>query len=166
MQIRKIAMKDANKYLEMLLNLDNETKFMMFESGERPTDINIVKNTIKQSIDGDDLLLVATDDEDIVGFLSAQRGTQNRIRHSAYIVVGIREKFRGIGIGSKLFSTLDIWAKENNITRLELSVICSNDIARRLYEKNGFEIEGIKKNSMIIDGKYVDEYYMAKLYNI
>ena len=159
-------MEDANKYLDMLLNLDNETKFMMFESGERPTDINIVKNTIKQSIDGEDLLLVATDDEDIVGFLSAQRGTQNRIRHSAYIVVGIREKFRGIGIGSKLFSILDIWAKENNITRLELSVICSNDIARRLYEKNGFEIEGIKKNSMIIDGKYVDEYYMAKLYNI
>ena len=159
-------MEDANKYLDMLLNLDNETKFMMFESGERPTDINIVKNTIKQSIDGEDLLLVATDDEDIVGFLSAQRGTQNRIRHSAYIVVGIREKFRGIGIGSKLFSTLDIWAKENNITRLELSVICSNDIARRLYEKNGFEIEGIKKNSMIIDGEYVDEYYMAKLYNI
>ena len=159
-------MEDANKYLDMLLNLDNETKFMMFEPGERSTDINIVKNTIKQSIDGEDLLLVATDDEDIVGFLSAQRGTQNRIRHSAYIVVGIREKFRGIGIGSKLFSTLDIWAKENNITRLELSVICSNDIARRLYEKNGFEIEGIKKNSMIIDGEYVDEYYMAKLYNI
>ena len=166
MNIRKIKMEDANSYLEMLLNLDNETKFMMFEPGERPTDINIVKNTIKQSIDGEDLLLVATDDEDIVGFLSAQRGTQNRIRHSAYIVVGIREKFRGIGIGSKLFSTLDIWAKENNIIRLELSVICSNDIARRLYEKNGFEIEGIKKNSMIIDGKYVDEYYMAKLYNI
>ena len=165
MQIRKIAMKDANKYLDMLLNLDNETKFMMFEPGERPTDINIVKNTIKQSIDGEDLLLVATDDKDIVGFLSAQRGTQNRIRHSAYIVVGIREKFRGIGIGSKLFSTLDIWAKENNIIRLELSVICSNDIARRLYEKNGFEIEGIKKNSMIIDGKYVDEFYMAKIYN-
>ena len=70
-----------------------------------------------------------------------------------------------IDIGSKLFSELDIWAIENNITRLELSVICSNTIAKHLYEKNGFKVEGIKKNAMIIDGKYVDEFFMAKIYN-
>ncbi|MDU1538065.1 MAG: GNAT family N-acetyltransferase [Paeniclostridium sordellii] len=89
-------------------------------------------------MNGDNLVLVATDDETIIGFLSAQRGIAKRIKHTAYIVVGIREKFRGKGIGSKLFSELDIWAKENNITRLELSVICSNIVAKHLYEKNGF----------------------------
>ncbi|HSQ88885.1 GNAT family N-acetyltransferase, partial [Romboutsia sp.] len=93
------------------------------------------------------------------------RGGPKRIKHTAYIVIGIREKFRGKGIGSKLFSELDIWARENNITRLELSVICSNVVAKHLYEKNGFEVEGIKRNAMIIDGKYVDEFSMAKLYN-
>lgn len=165
MEIRKIQMKDANNYLDMLLNLDKETKFMMFEPGERPTDINIAKNIIEKSINGDNLVLVATDDENIVGFLSVQRGVPKRIKHTGYIVVGIREKFRGKGIGSKLFSELDIWARKNNITRLELSVICSNTVAKHLYEKNGFEIEGVKKNAMIIDGKYVDEFYMAKLYN-
>lgn len=30
MEIRKIEISDANNYLEMLLKLDNETKFMMF----------------------------------------------------------------------------------------------------------------------------------------
>lgn len=165
MEIRKIQMKDADNYLDMLLNLDNETKFMMFEPGERSTDINIAKNIIEKSIKGDNLVLVATDDENIIGFLSVQRGVPKRIKHTAYIVIGIREKFIGKGIGSKLFSELDIWARENNITRLELSVICSNTVAKHLYEKNGFEIEGIKKNAMIIDGKYVDEFSMAKLYN-
>ncbi|MCH1959840.1 GNAT family N-acetyltransferase [Romboutsia hominis] len=165
MEIRKIKMKDANNYLDMLLNLDKETKFMMFEPGERPTDINIAKNIIEKSINGDNLVLVATDDENIVGFLSVQRGVPKRIKHTGYIVVGIREKFRGKGIGSKLFLELDIWARKNNITRLELSVICSNTVAKHLYEKNGFEIEGVKKNAMIIDGKYVDEFFMAKLYN-
>ena len=29
-------MEDANNYLDMLLNLDNETKFMMFEPGGTP----------------------------------------------------------------------------------------------------------------------------------
>lgn len=166
MEVRKIEMKDANNYLNMLLNLDNETKFMMFEPGERSTDINIAKNIIEKSIGGDNLLLVALDDENIVGFISAQRGVPRRIRHTAYIVVGILEKFRGRGIGSRFFSELDIWAKENNITRLELSVICSNFIAKHLYEKNGFEVEGIKRNTMIIDGEYVDEFSMAKLYNL
>lgn len=63
-----------------------------------------------------------------------------------------------------LNSELDKWARENNLTRLELTFVSSNIVAKHLYEKNGFEIEGTRKNAMIIDGKYVDEYYMAKLY--
>lgn len=73
MEIRKIQMEDSNNYLDMLLNLDNETKFMMFEPGERPTDINIIKNIIEKSINGDNLILIAIDEENIVGFLSAQK---------------------------------------------------------------------------------------------
>ena len=46
---------------------------MMFEPSERPTDINIVKNIIEKSVNGDKLILVATDEEHIVGFLSLQR---------------------------------------------------------------------------------------------
>lgn len=166
MEIRKIQMEDAYNYLDMLLKLDNETKFMMFEPGERPTDINIAKNIIDKSINGDNLVLVAIDGENIIGFLSVQKGGHKRIKHIGYVVVGIREKYRSMGIGSKLFSELDIWAIENKITRLELSVICSNTIAKHLYEKNGFEVEGIKRNAMLIDDEYVDEFYMAKIYNI
>lgn len=165
MEIRKIQIEDANNYLDMLLNLDNETKFMMFEPGERSADINIAKNIIEKSVNGDNLLLVATDGEDIVGFISVQRGVPKRIKHTGYIVIGIREKYRGKGIGRKLFLEMDKWAIENKITRLELSVVCSNTIAKQLYEKNRFLVEGIKKNAMIIDGKYVDEFYMAKIYN-
>lgn len=164
MDIRKIQIKDAENYLDMLLNLDKETKYMLFEPDERPTDINITKSIIDRSINGDNLILVATHENSIVGFISVQRGVQRRIRHTAYIVIGIREGFRGKGIGSKLFNKLDLWAKDNNIKRLELSVICSNVVAKHVYEKNGFMVEGIKKNSMIIDEKYVDEFCMAKLY--
>ena len=30
-----------------------------------------------------------------------------------------------------------------------------------LYQKFGFEIEGMKKDSLLIDGQYVDEYLMG-----
>ncbi|NYC93541.1 GNAT family N-acetyltransferase [Clostridium acetobutylicum] len=58
---------------------------------------------------------------------------------------------------------MNLWAERQKIKRLELTVVCDNEEAKRLYEKNGFSIEGIKKNSMFIDDEYVDEFCMAKL---
>ena len=164
MKIRRCEINDADNMLKMLLELDKETEYMLFEADERPNDINRVKAMINQSINGDNLLLIATEDDNIIGFLSAQRGIIRKIKHTAYIVVGIREKFRGKGIGKKLFFELDLWAKENNISRLELTVMCPNSMAKQLYEKNGFEVEGTKRNSIFMNGKYIDEYYMSKIY--
>lgn len=164
MIIRKVKLDDANNLLSMLLSLDKETKYMLLEPNERDNDVSRVQEMIQQSINESNLLLVAEEENNIVGFLSAQRGILKRIKHTAYIVVGIREAYRGKGIGTKFFSELDLWAKENLISRLELTVMCPNVIAKHLYEKNGFEIEGIKKKSMLVDGVYVDEFYMAKLY--
>lgn len=164
MVIRKAKLEDSNNLLSMLLALDKETKYMLLEPNERDNDVSRVQGMIHQSINGSNLLLVAEEENTIVGFLSAQRGMLKRIKHTAYIVVGIREIHRGKGIGRKFLSELDLWAKENLITRLELTVMCPNVVAKHLYEKNGFEIEGIKKKSMLVDGEYVDEFYMAKLY--
>ena len=164
MNIRRCELNDADNMLKMLLALDKETDYMMFEADERPKDINRVKDMINQSINGDDLLLIAVEDENIIGFLSAQRGIPRKIKHTAYIVIGIRKNFRGNGIGKKLFLELDLWAKENNVSRLELTVMCTNSIAKQLYEKNGFVVEGIKRNSIFMNGNYIDEYYMAKIY--
>lgn len=164
MKIRKCEINDADNMLKMLLELDKETEYMLFEADERPNDINRVKAMINQSVNGDNLLLIATKDDNIIGFLSAQRGILRKIKHTAYIVVGIREKFRGKGIGKRLFCDLDLWAKENNISRLELTVMCPNSIAKQLYEKNGFEVEGTKRNAIFMNGKYIDEYYMSKIY--
>ncbi|WP_238918424.1 GNAT family N-acetyltransferase [Clostridium sp. YIM B02555] len=164
MVVRKAKLEDANNLLSMLLALDKETKYMLLEPDERNNDVSRVERMIQQSINGGNLLLVSEEGNNIVGFLSAQRGILKRIKHTAYIVVGIREFQRGKGIGSKFFSELDLWAKENSIIRLELTVMCPNIVAKHLYEKNGFEVEGIKKKSMLVDGEYVDEFYMAKLY--
>ena len=164
MKIRRCEINDADNMLKMLLELDKETEYMLFEADERPNDINRIKAMINQSINGENLLLIATEDDNIIGFLSAQRGTLRKIKHTAYIVVGIRERFRGKGIGKKLFCDLDLWAKENNISRLELTVMCPNSTAKQLYEKSGFEVEGIKRNAIFMNGKYIDEYYMSKIY--
>ncbi|SIE69910.1 O-sialoglycoprotein endopeptidase [Mycobacteroides abscessus subsp. abscessus] len=80
------------------------------------------------------------------------------MRHSAALVIGIKKDFRGQGIGYSLFQKLDSWAKEASLYRLELSVVSENENALALYKKAGFEVEGVKKNSLLIDGNYHDEF--------
>lgn len=164
MIIRLIQPEDANNFQNMLLELDKETNFMMYEPGERLVNLDKMRERILDMINNEDLTLVAVLDDHIVGFLSAERSKPNRIRHTAYIVVGIRQAYQGMGIGTSFFKALDTWAVEKGITRLELTVMCPNTIARHLYEKNGFVIEGLKKNAMLVNREYVDEYYMAKLF--
>jgi RimJ/RimL family protein N-acetyltransferase len=135
----------------------------MFEPGERPQDISFLQNKISSCKEETGLLLCAEADGEIVGFLSAERGDFNRNRHSAYLVIGILKKGQSKGLGSRLFESLINWARQQQITRLELTVMCHNEAAIALYKKYGFEIEGTKRNSLIVDGKYVDEYYMGRL---
>ena len=163
MIIRKITMDDADAFWQMLFEFDKETKYMMYEPNERTRDMDRIKGLIEKSEEGNNLLLVAENDKEIVGFLSAERGVPKRIRHTAYIVVGIRKAFRGKGAGSKFFRELDSWARQNDIKRLELTVMCPNKAAIHLYEKNGFAVEGVRKKAMYVDGEYIDEFYMAKL---
>lgn len=157
---------DAKALLEMQCQLDQQTKNMMFEEDERPRDVSFIENKIKSLSEENSLMLVAEKHGKIVGFLSAERGMYRRIQHTVYIVVGILVGYRGLGIGSALFKVLDEWTQKNQITRLELTVMCHNTTAIALYRKNGFEIEGIKKHAMYVEGNYIDEYYMAKVVDI
>ena len=166
MNIRKIKVEDAEKFFEMCCQIDEETRFMMFEAGERRQrvrDLGNLKQNIDKAISGIDFVLVAEDEDELVGFMSAQRGEYNRILHSAYIVVGIKKAYQGRGIGREFFALLDDWARENDIIRLELTVECKNVNAISLYEKCGFKKEGLREKSMRVDGVFVDEYYMAKI---
>lgn len=78
-------------------------------------------------------------------------------------VVGVLNEYQGKGIGTTFFENLEKWAKANAVIRLELTVECHNEAARKLYEKSGFKVEGIRAKSMLVNGELVNEYYMAKI---
>jgi len=163
-EIRRILEKDAENYLQFLEQLSNENGFMMVEPGERKTSIEEqIKHIERINSGNDEIIYLAVDKDKPVGFILAERGTYRRNKHSAYIVIGILKAYCGQGIGKKLFTQLECWAKDNKIHRLELTVMAHNENAIKLYEKVGFETEGIKKDSLLVSGNYVDEYYMAKV---
>lgn len=165
MVIRPIQVEDTESFFSMMCFLDDETSFMMYEPGEREktTDAMELRKKIDNAISMGDFLLIAEERDNIVGYIWAERGRFNRILHTAYIVVGIREAYRYQGIGTAFFKKLDEWARKNNIVRLELTVECANTAAKHLYEKNGFVVEGRRMKSMKIGDEFVDELYMAKL---
>ena len=161
MEIRKLLDTDAKDFYDCLKIIDSETDFMMFEPGERVWNEGKIVKNLK---DENNLFLGAIEDGEIVGFLSAQRGVFRRIKHTAYVVIGLQKSYCNRKIGTKLFQKLDEWAIQNEIIRLELTVECENKVAIRLYEKSGFTIEGIKKKTMYVNSKYIDEYMMSKIF--
>jgi RimJ/RimL family protein N-acetyltransferase len=161
--IREAKESDARLLLELLTNLDKETDFMLYEPGERKSTIADIQLQIRKASDTSSILLVAEENEKIVGFLSGDRGFVNRIKHSCYLVIGILRDYARKGIGTTLFQEMEKWARLNSIERLELTVMIHNEAAIKLYKKMGFRVEGLKEKSLRVDGKYIDEYYMSKI---
>lgn len=164
MIIRKIEKTDSGQFLELCRRLDEETKFMLFEPGERKSSVEQTEKMISSVVETENSsIFVCEYDGRLIGQMGVMGGRNARNRHSGYIVVGILQEFAGKGIGTKFFQAAEEWAKSVNITRLELTVMTHNEQAVALYKKMGFEIEGRKVHSLIVDGQYVDEYYMGKL---
>ena len=164
--IREIRESDAGSFLALCRQLDEESRFMLLEPGERKTTLEEQEKRIREILSHDNqTIFVAEEQGSLLGYLAAIGGSYARNRHEVYIVVGILEAFTSRGIGTALFEALDVWAREHKIHRLELTVMVHNARGVGLYKKMGFQIEGIKKDSLLVDGVYVDEYYMGKILN-
>jgi RimJ/RimL family protein N-acetyltransferase len=164
MRIRQIRETDAEAYLNLKRRLDYETSFMLFEPGERKESVEKTRNGIREMLSRDHhLIWVAEGPEGLVGYVEAVRGCVRRNRHSAYLVAGILQAWTGKGLGTKMFTVMEEWARQKGIHRLELTVMTHNRAGIALYRKMGFEVEGVKRHSLRVAGEYVDEYLMAKL---
>jgi ribosomal protein S18 acetylase RimI-like enzyme len=162
-EIREVDERDAQALLDLLARIDSETNFMLFEAGERPAAVGEQRERIKGILSkANQTILVASSAGQLVGYLIAIGGEFRRIVHRAYVVVGVLQAFTSQQIGTRLFTELEAWAKRHGIERLELTVRTDNDRGIGLYRKMGFEIEGVKKRSLKVNGAYVDEYSMAK----
>ncbi|CQR56090.1 GNAT family N-acetyltransferase [Paenibacillus riograndensis] len=163
--IRELVPEDAAELISLQYRLDEESAFMLLEPGERQTGIKQAEDMIRSFASAENSALIgAAASGRLAGFLSVRGGSARRNRHSAYIVTGILKEFQGMGLGSALFKELEKWAKETGIIRLELTIMVHNERALALYTKNGFEIEGIKKKSLKVEGNWVDEYYMSRIF--
>jgi len=69
---------------------------------------------------------------------------------------------QGRGIGRLLMDAAVNAASVRGARKLTLRVLGPNAIARALYESCGFEVEGIRREEFLLDGRYVDDVVMAR----
>ena len=165
MLIREIKPDDAENLVNLIKRVETEAEYMLMESGERKTSPEQQRKHLERlEKQGNATIFVAeNEDSELVGYLIVIGGSVNRTKHSAYLVIGVLKEYRGVGIGTRLFQELDAWAKTKNLLRLELTAVTQNDPGLSLYKKMGFEIEGTKRKSLLIDGAFFNEYFMSKI---
>lgn len=96
--------------------------------------------------DKDKLLLVAEEENSIVGFVLAliqeTLPYDCLVKHTyVYLAdIAVNSHFRGKGIGSKLLDTVKEWGKRKNAHHLELNVLAENILAEKLYLREKFTV--------------------------
>lgn len=162
--IREATVHDAEALMQLIKQVESESSYMLHDAGERNMTLEKQKKMIETFKQKENAIIFVTEEEgQLIGYLIVIGGDVKRQQHSAYLVIGILASSRGKGIGTVLFKEMESWARSRGIHRLELTTVVENDAGVGLYKKAGFEIEGTKRDSLQIDGKYVDEYYMGKL---
>lgn len=107
-------------------------------------------------------ILVAAEAENLLGFISYHTPTtMTSHSHQWEIGIGVANDAKGKGVGRRLIEALIEKAREENILKISLRVLGSNESARGFYEHLGFTQEGHLKNEFLINGKLIDDYHYA-----
>ncbi|TXJ72969.1 GNAT family N-acetyltransferase [Streptomyces lavendulae] len=74
----------------------------------------------------------------------------------------VAEEARGRGLGRALIRAAVAEARARGARRLNLRVLGHNTPARKLYEAEGFTVEGVSPDEFLLDGTYVDDISMGR----
>ncbi|MDO5734478.1 MAG: GNAT family N-acetyltransferase [Eubacteriales bacterium] len=163
-KIREIQVKDAAEMLEYLKAIMGESDFL----NSYPEEINITVEEEVKMIKGfnkseNTLMLVVEMDRRLIANATITRLRRQKMRHRGNIALAVRKEFWNLGIGKKLLQCLEDYAKELELSQLELDYFSGNERARALYEKSGFIQVGEIPNAYILrDGTSYNNINMVK----
>lgn len=125
--------------------------------------LEVLKKLVSDDIALNNALYIATQDANVLGWCAIIREARSFRTHRGKVAMGIHSDFRGQGLGRKVLERCMDHAEANGIGRIELSVYAHNIGAKSLYEKLGFEVEGVHHKTRFLDGRYFDTIDMARL---
>ncbi|MEH7351345.1 GNAT family N-acetyltransferase [Gottfriedia acidiceleris] len=162
--IRRAVLTDAKQLSSLRVQIDGETENLDREAGEAFIDPNGFEQLIISDTETiKNLFLVAEVQDKIIGFSRCEGNQLKRLSHKVEFGVCVLKEFWGHGIGKNLLKQSISWADTNNLHKINLSVLETNAKAIKLYEKLGFEVEGVLKNDKVLsDGKFYNTILMGR----
>ncbi|MRH44459.1 GNAT family N-acetyltransferase [Aquibacillus halophilus] len=162
--VRSAVEKDAINLSKVRLQVDGETENLDREKGEAYIDESGFKQLIKEDSEiHNNLFLVAEANEKIVGFSRCEGNKLKRMSHKIEFGICVLKEYWGNGIGKNLLKESINFADSNGIKKITLKVLETNIQAIKLYEENGFEVEGIlKRDKILSDGNFYNTILMGR----
>ena len=109
------------------------------------------------------LFVAELESGELVGRLSLMRDPHPASAHVADLGVMVAAGHRRRGTGTALMTAAERWARSARVRKLELHVFPYNEPAISLYEKLGYEREGLRRRHYArAEGGYADVILMAK----
>ncbi|WP_055417699.1 GNAT family N-acetyltransferase [Streptomyces pactum] len=108
--------------------------------------------------------LVAELDGAVVGYV--RLGFPTPLASNAHVRqirgLAVSDAARGNGVGRALVRAAVQEARRLGARRVTLRVLGHNTAARKLYESEGFVVEGVQPQEFHLDGEYVDDVLMGQ----
>jgi RimJ/RimL family protein N-acetyltransferase len=108
--------------------------------------------------------LVALSGGEVIGWCDVTPKPRPIYAHSGALGMGLLPPFRHQGIGKRLMLQALDAARAFGLQRVELTVRENNKNAIALYKNVGFEIEGVQRKAIFVDGTYENLILMAVLF--
>jgi ribosomal protein S18 acetylase RimI-like enzyme len=107
---------------------------------------------------------VAEDDGEVLGYLRLQEKYTFPEGDGVLSIngVAVAKEAQGRGIGSILLTAATEEGTRRGARKITLNVHGTNTVARRLYERHGYVVEGTHPREFLIDGQQVDKLTLAK----
>ena len=107
------------------------------------------------------VFFVALVDGHVAGWSHLDLPQIAKLRRTAELTVGVREEYRGYGIGETLLEKALDWADANDYVKVYNSVARTNGNAITFLTAHGWDREAVRPNHFTIGGKQVDEVLLA-----
>lgn len=169
MIIRFLNNDDVMSYAELRKYSLMESPFAFsdsYEDQKEKTLLNYQEEIIKWGNPLEAFTLGAFNEtNELIGFVKFKRDQRTKARHRASLhSLYVKPEYRYAGLAKLLVSELTtIIEPIPGIEQLQLSSIVSHISLIEFYEKLGFQkLGGLLEKDLIINGKYVDAWYMIK----
>lgn len=162
--IREAVATDAKKVLDYMHQINKETKNLLREPGEFTKTISEEEKYLEYtSLSKDNYMFSVWDEDKLISVTGFHGSSLNRIKHKVEFGMSVLKEYQQQGIGTKLMEVLCEKAKEMGKTKIELDVREDNLSAIKIYQKSGFQQEGIRSQGFLVDGEYINLILMGKV---